>query len=100
MVAVMVRFKGEDGNRIHLIPLANVTSSGIRIRMCLERLATLIKEYGKTNHPAFFDMEGYMLYETAIKIVFHMILEEIHIHRDINLADSMPRYLNVQEHYW
>ena len=42
-VAVLVRFKVEDGYIIHLLPLVNVTSSGIRIRMWLERLVALLK---------------------------------------------------------
>ena len=40
-----------------------------------------------------------MLCAAATKSVFHPILEDIHIHRDRNLADSIPRGLNVQEHY-
>ena len=49
LVAVMVIFNGEDGVIIHLLPLGNVTSSGIGIRMLLERLIDLLKEEGKTN---------------------------------------------------
>ena len=44
LMTVMGRFKGEDGNRMHLFPLANVTSSGIRIHMWLERLVALLNK--------------------------------------------------------
>ena len=66
LVAVMGRFKGEDINIMHLFPLVNVTSSGIRIRMWLERLVSLLKEEGNNNFPAFCDVEGYMLSAAAI----------------------------------
>ena len=95
----MGKFKGEDGEIMHLLPLLNVTLSGIRIRMWLERLLALLKEEGKKNCPAFCDMEGYMLSVTAILSVFHPILGDIHIQRDRKLADSIPRGLNVRENY-
>ena len=85
LVAVMVRFKGEDGDRMNVLPLVNVTLSGIRIRVWLERLVAVLKEYGKTNLLALCDMEGYMLYAASIESVFNSILEEIQIHRDRNL---------------
>ena len=50
--------------------------------MWLERLVSLLKEEGKTNFPAFCEMEGYMLSVTAIESVFRPILEDIQIHRD------------------
>ena len=73
----------------------NVTLSGISICMLLEKLVALLKEEGETNCPAFCDMKGYMMSATATKSVLHPILEEIQIHRNINLAESIPRCLNV-----
>ena len=99
LVAVMGRFKGEYGNIMHLIPLVNVTFLGMRIHMCLERLLALLNEEVKSNCPALCDMGCYMLSASAIDSKFHPILEDIQIHRDINLADSIPRGMNVQEHY-
>ena len=64
--------------------------------MWLERLVALLKEEGKTNCPAFYDMEGYMLSAAAIESVFHQIIKDIHIHRNINLSDSIHRDMNVQ----
>ena len=95
LVAVMGRFTGEDDNIIHLPPLENVTLSGIRVCMCLKRLVSLLKEEGKTNSLAFCDMEGYMLSVDAIKSVFNPTLEEIKIHRDRNLSESIPKGMNV-----
>ena len=44
LVAVMGIFKGEDCNRMHLLPFVNLTLSGIRIHMFLYRLIALLKE--------------------------------------------------------
>ena len=100
LAEVMGRFKGEDGNRIHLLPSVNVKSSGIRIRMWYKRLVALLKEEGETNSPDLCDMEGYMLSTAAIESVFHPILEDINICRDRNLAVSIHIGLNIREHYW
>ena len=89
LVAVMGRFKGEDGDRMHFLPLANVTSLGIRIRIWLERLVALLKKEGNNNCPALCDMEGNMLSATATNIVYHPILENIQIHRDRNMVDAI-----------
>ena len=43
IVSVMGIFKGEEGDRMHLLPLINVTQPGISIRVCLERLLALLK---------------------------------------------------------
>ena len=80
---------------MHLLPLVNVTLSGIRIRMWLDRLVALLKEERNTNYPASCDIQGYMVAAADIKSVFHSILEEIQIHRDRNLAESKHRGLNV-----
>ena len=68
--------------------------------MWLERLVALLKEEVNTNHPTLCDMEGYMLSETATKRMINPIMEEIQIHRDKNLADSITRCMNVQEYDW
>ena len=60
-VSVMGGFKGEDRDRMYLLPLINVTHSVIGVRVWLERLVDLLKAGGRTHCPAFFDEEGYML---------------------------------------
>ena len=65
----------------------------------MERLVALLKEEGKTNCPELYDMEGYMLSEADTESEFHLIMEEIRIHRDRNLADYIPRGMNVRENY-
>ena len=84
---------------MHILPLVNLTLSGISIHMWLGMLVDLLKEQEKTNFPTFCDMGGYMLSADAIESVFHPFWEEIQIHRDGNLSDSIPRGLNVRQRY-
>ena len=51
IISVMGRFKGGDRYCIHLIPLINITQSGISIRVWLEILVALLKAEGRTNCP-------------------------------------------------
>ena len=43
IVSVMGIFKGGDGDFMHLLPLINVTQSGINIRFWLEILVASLK---------------------------------------------------------
>ena len=82
----MGRFKGEDGDRMHLLSLINVTQSGIRIWVWLEILVDLLKTEERTNFPEFCNEGGYMLSSSSIESVFHTILEEIQDNRYRSLA--------------
>ena len=84
---------------MHLLPLINVTQSGIRIRFWLDILVTLLKAEGSTNCPEFCDEEGYMISASAIESLFYPILEEIQEHRDRSLSDSVPSSIDNNEHY-
>ncbi len=77
-VALLGRFKSEDGDRMHVMPIANASKSGIQYRMWLERLVVWLKEEGNTTDcPAFCDSEGYMLTATSLESVLHPILEDM-----------------------
>lgn len=56
-------FKGEQGERFHVLPLASVTKSGIQIRLWLERLVKLLFSEGRLGleGPAFCDEEGALI---------------------------------------
>ena len=77
LVEVMVKFKVEDGNIMHIFSLVNIKSSGIRIRMWLEKLLALLNEERKTNCQSLCDKEDYMLSVASIERVFHPFLEKI-----------------------
>ncbi len=97
IVALLGRFKGEDGDRMHVFPLASVTRSGIRIRLWLERLASLLKSEGKTNCPAFCDIDGFQLSMSDFEAVMHPMLKRLQ--NDPSYRDVIPRGLDVELEY-
>ena len=99
IVAALGRFKGEDGDRMHLFPLVNETKSGVRIRVWLERLAALLRAEGKSLCPAFCDDEGYQLSSSHIERVFHPILEELQGREGPLLSGLIPAGIKVRDHY-
>ena len=91
-------FKGEDRDRMHLLPLINATQSGISIRVLLERLVALLKPEGRTKCAALCDEERYMLLSRSIESVLHIILEEIKEHKVRSLTDYIPIGIDSKEH--
>ena len=83
IIPLLGRFKSEDGDRMHVIPIVNRTRSGIKVRLWLERLVSLLRSERRTNGPAFCDEEGYLLQASAVEEVIHPILIEM---------QSIPRY--------
>jgi hypothetical protein len=52
------RFKGEDGERYHLLLMASVTASGLEPRRMLQLLMERREEQGFLHGPAFVDNQG------------------------------------------
>ncbi len=98
IVSLLGRFKGEDGDRMHVFPLATTTKSGVRIRMWLERVANLLRQEGKKNCPAFCDVDSYLMSEKTFEAVFHPILEEIQ--ETQGNRGLIPPGLEVKENYY
>jgi hypothetical protein len=96
VVPLIGKFKGEMGTRMHVIPLANETSSGVKIRWWLERLVDLLREEAMMDCPAFCDSDGYQLRESDIEKVFQPILEEL-IKNDA-MKHLWPRRLAIREY--
>jgi hypothetical protein len=97
LVSLLGRFKGEEGDRMHVFPLANVTRSGIRIRLWLERLARVLRVEGKTNCPAFCDEDGYQLSTGDLEAVMHPVIRKLQA--DPSQPDVVPAGLNVEEEF-
>lgn len=59
MVTLRGRFKGEDNLRWHLVPIADVTASGIPTRVWVSRLLrTRVSDEGCDEGPLFADKDG------------------------------------------
>ena len=97
VIPLIGKFKSEEGERMHLLPLVNVTRSGIRIRNWLERVVRLYKDEGRARSPAFCDTDGYMLSASDIEGTFHPFLREMQ--QELRYADLLPKGLKVEDHY-
>ena len=96
-IPVLGRFKAEDGDRMHVFPLANCTRTGVRIRVWLERVVRQLQNEGKHFCPAFCDDEGYMLTSIAIESVFHPILEDMQ--GMDRFREDIPRNKDVRDYF-
>ena len=62
VVPLLGRFKGETGERSHLLLMANTTASGIPIRVWVERMVGLLSSKGLSDvGPAICDSKGALL---------------------------------------
>ena len=75
LVPLVGFFKGENGMRMHVCPIANETKSGVQVRWWLEELTTWLKEEDNLAGPAFCDKTGYQLSERQMEEVFQPVLE-------------------------
>jgi hypothetical protein len=73
------RFKGRDGERLHLLFMVPVTHSGIKVRCYLEWLVARRSEQGFLHGPAFCDQAGE---EIESGVYEGLILEALHVHQD------------------
>jgi hypothetical protein len=98
LVALLGRFKGEQGTRMHVFPLSDRMSSGIRIRLRLERVVKILLDERKENCPAFCDGEGYhQLTERKVEEVIHPVLQEMQ--GDASLRGMIAKGVKVGEFY-
>ena len=78
VVSLLGRFKGEDGDRMHVFALAAESGSGIKTRVLLERVVEIHEKERKEECPAFCDEEGFLLTEKFVEEEFlHPILESM-----------------------
>ena len=94
IISLLGRFKGEEGDRMHVFPLSSVTKTGIRIRLWLERLVALLRKEGKTDCPAFCDEEGFQLAMSDIEAIMHPVLKNLQ--KDRSFKDVIPKGLDVE----
>ena len=79
LIPLLGRFKGEDGERWHLMMSASLTGSGFEVRKWIHRLARLLDAEGHVNGPAFCKSNGESLTPGEVDEEFQRQLEEIQI---------------------
>lgn len=98
MIPIKGRFKGGQGERCHLLPLANVSNSGVKIRNCVKLLITARLEMNKQNPWAFVDKDGTKMEFSEMN---YMILEKLEeLKEKDGVEDKLGlKDLNVREDF-
>lgn len=91
------RFKSELGEDKHVAVLCNVSASGLKFRLWVERLVWLLIKEGKELDagPAFCKEDGSMIRSYELDAKFHDILKVIQSERN----DLIPEGIDVQAVY-
>lgn len=77
IVPLLGRFKGEQKERQHLLPVASKTRSGIEPRKWLEALIQVRAAEGRTDGPAICDEEGYVMEFGDVDSEFKRLAREL-----------------------
>jgi hypothetical protein len=89
------RLKGEDGERYHMLLMASVTHSGLKIRHWLEQLVSMRERQGRFHGPAFCDDDGQVAKMSDYEEIFYEILHEIQDER----PDLIGPDVNIEQVY-
>lgn len=77
-LALLGKIKGEDGDKVHLIPCVKTTSSGIKVEAAVHRLIEMKKTQGFVDGPAISDMNGHAYLSRDIDDLLHEVLGDLH----------------------
>ena len=94
-VALLGRFKGETGEKYHLLPLASVTSSGLQPRLWIGRAIAALAKRGVSRGPLFQTSKGQPIRAGAMEAKFIQRLEYVQEKR----PDLISQQVDVAEEY-
>ena len=77
VIALLGRFKGETGEKCHLIPLPFMINSGIQVGKWLEMLVSIQASEGRYCGPAFCDERGNVAQSSEYDATFIEVLERL-----------------------
>jgi hypothetical protein len=77
IVTLLGRVKGESGDRRHLLPAVDVTSSGIRVKRSISRLMYAHSRAGRKHGPAIADERGNLFTSRDLNLMFLEAIEPI-----------------------
>ena len=90
------RFKGEDGERYHLLLMASVTASGLQPRKFIELLVERREEQGFYQGPAFIDQEGNEANSGGYEAIILGVLHDHKLWEDGQEEDSEKLFEGVE----
>ena len=93
LIPLLGRFKGEEGERWHLMMSVSTTASGFQVRKWIERLVMLLQFENHTVGPAFCKPDGKSYIPAEVDEEFQTQLEKVQLSHP-NLIEPS---LNVRE---
>ena len=103
VVPLLGRFKGETGERSHLLIMANTTKSGIAIRSWVERMVGWLESKGLTEvGPAICDEGGSLLPAYLVDLEFKNQIERVRercpdlIERSVDISKSFAIFRSLR----
>ena len=78
LIALLGKMKGETLDKSHLIPCANITSTGIKVRSIVRRLAKLKRKQNLIDGPAISDLKGHPFSTLELDGLFVGVLEYLY----------------------
>jgi hypothetical protein len=92
-------WKGEDGERFHIVPIISVSRTGIEFRWWLEQLLVCLDKEGNLGKggPAFCNLDGSLIRGSRLEGVIVDVMVSI---QDEQPGDSpFPKSLNIPEDF-
>ena len=95
VIPLLGRFKNEVGERMHLMLSVNITKSGFKVRMWIERLVRTLMNEGKRDGPAMCGEDGYLIDSHPVNKEFREQLAIVQLNR----PDLIKASIDVFELY-
>ena len=99
LIALLGKMKGETLDRSHLIPCANVTSTGIKVKSIVRRLAKLKRSQNLVDGPAISDSSGNAISTLELDGLFVNILEHLYDSQPALFPANMEGKEHIRERY-
>jgi hypothetical protein len=108
IIPLLGRFKGEEGERYHLTPLAYRSDSGINIGVWVERLVWTKQLHKQSHGPAFSDRSGKLISSNWIEMEIldrlheiqttnpEIISQDVNVYEDFGISRSFRRGATTQ----
>jgi hypothetical protein len=90
VLSLLGDFKGENGSDYHLLNIANVTTSGIKVRWWVEKLVAVCEREGRVKGAAFAGPDGILESALDYDATFREIAKEVQ-----ESTDYIPLELDI-----
>jgi hypothetical protein len=92
-------WKGEDGERFHVVPIISISRTGINFRWWMEQLLTCLDKEGNlgTGGPAFCNLDGTLIRGSILESL--IVDTMLNIQEEQDGESPFPKKLNIPEDF-